>query len=224
MPNSLAARALDEPIAILTELPSALLLVDCQNRFACEPSPDGSFIPLPVVSSIEDLLTTARALGVPRFYVTVGSHMNGPYDGVNDTAPMLRRIADITGVSDPGQLGIPDDRAGQEIVESLRPQAGEVWITKQRFSAFYETGLEIILRSAGVEALVVCGVASYGSIYTTCIDANMRGFFAFVPGEATYGDDPVLHQSALNLIGSKNVIDIPTVRSAWESAGAVVPA
>lgn len=221
--DSRAEQALADPLAILSRLPSALLLVDCQNRFVCEPSADGTFTPLPVVSAIEELLVSARALNVPRFHVTVAIHMNGPYNGVNDTAPMLRRVADIAGITDPAQLRSRSSNGADDIVESLRPQPGEVWLTKQRFSAFYETGLEIALRSAGVEALVVCGVASYGCIYSTCLDANMRGFFAFVPVEATFGEDRVLHESALNLIGRKNVIDTPTVRSAWQSAQAAAP-
>lgn len=224
MSTAFAELALSDPGTILRELPSALVMVDCQNRFACEPDGAGGFTPLPVVAEIETLLRSARAIGVPRFYVTVASHMNGPYNGANDTAPWLRRITDITGITNPSMLGAPQSEASQAIVESLRPEPGEVWVTKQRFSGFYETGLEIALRSAGVEALVVCGVASYGCIYTTCLDATMRGFFAFVPGEATAGADPLLHESALNLIGRRNVIDIPTVTEAWSAASLAVSA
>jgi nicotinamidase-related amidase len=108
----------------------------------------------------------------------------------------------------------------QAIVSQLTPISGEVWLHKQRFSAFYETGLEMALRSAGVEALVVCGVASYGCIYMTCLDATFRGFFAFVPDEATAGENPVLHQAAMTMIGSKNIIDVPMVERAWAKAEA----
>ncbi|MCW2683806.1 MAG: isochorismatase [Blastococcus sp.] len=221
---SKAELALTEPATILTELPSALVMVDCQNRFACELDVDGQYQPLPVVSRIEELLATARAVGVPRFYVTVGSHRNGPYNGANDTAPWLRRITDISGITDPSELGHPQREIDQAIVSSLAPEPGEVWVMKQRFSGFYETGLEIALRSAGVEALVICGVASYGCIYTSVLDANMRGFFAFVPADATMGANPRLHDAAMTLIGDKNVVDVATVNGAWTGAALKVPA
>ena len=221
---SKAELALTDPATILAELPSALVMVDCQNRFACELDADGQYQPLPVVSRIEELLTTARAVGVPRFYVTVGSHRNGPYNGANDTAPWLRRITDISGITDPSKLGHPQREIDQAIVSSLAPEPDEVWVMKQRFSGFYETGLEVALRGAGVEALVICGVASYGCIYTSVLDANMRGFFAFVPGDATTGANPRLHEAAMTLIGDKNVIDVPTVTAAWEATRVRVPA
>jgi nicotinamidase-related amidase len=216
-----AELALASPRTILSELRSALLLVDCQNRFACERGPDGSFVPLPVVAEIEKLLALARRLDIPRFHVTVASHVNGAYNGANDTGPWLRRIVDITGITDPRLLTVGQTAEDQAIVASLAPEPGEVWLHKQRFSAFYETGLEIALRSAGVEALVVCGVASYGCIYTTCLDANFRGFFSFVPAEATAGELPALHDAAMTMIGAQNIIDIPTVADAWD--GSSVP-
>lgn len=211
----LAEIALQTPEEILSTLPSALLLVDVQNRFATTKANNGDFEPLPVVEPIVHLLGAARRLNVPRFFVTVASHVNGPWAGANDTAPWLRRISDISGAERPDQLHAPVSDADQAIVSSLTPQPGEVWLYKQRFSAFYETGLEMALRSAGVEALVVCGVASYGCIYMTCLDATFRGFFAFVPGEATAGENPTLHKAAMTMIGAKNIIDVPLVEKAW---------
>lgn len=216
--TDLAEVALLSPEEILASTPSALLLVDIQNRFAATRLDDGTYESLAVVAPIERLLFAARSMGVPRFFVTVASHVNGPWEGANDTAPWLRRISDISGADRAEQLHATVTVSDQEIIESLRPVPGEVWLHKQRFSAFYETGLEMALRSRGIETLVVCGVASYGCIYMTCLDANFRGFFSFVPGEATAGENPVLHEAAMTMIGHKNVIDVETVERAWAAA------
>jgi ureidoacrylate peracid hydrolase len=213
-----ARLALSDPATILSTLPSALLMVDCQNRFAAKLDDAGDYEPLPVVAEIKQLLTAARELGVPRYYVTVGSHHGGPYNGSNDTAPWMRRITDISGITDPGLLGRHMRPVDQDIVADLYPQDDEVWVFKQRFSGFYETGLDVALSSAGVKALVVCGVASYGCIYTSVLDANMRGYFAFVPEECTTGADPELHDAAMTLIGKKNIIDVSTVLGAWDKS------
>lgn len=214
----LASIALLAPEEILRTLPSALGLVDVQNRFLAKKGRDGKFEAVPLVTEIEHLLSAARRLEIPRFFITVASHVNGPWAGASVNAPCLRHVADIISPESPDELrgtGTEDDQA---IVAPLQPIPGEVWLHKQRFSAFYETGLEMALRSAGVQAIVVCGVASYGCIYTTCLDATFRGFFAFVSSDATAGADPVLHDAAMTMIGKNNIVDSPLVERAWRAA------
>jgi nicotinamidase-related amidase len=106
-----------------------------------------------------------------------------------------------------------------EIVAELRPREDEIWLSKHRFSCFHQTGLDLALRSAGIEALVVCGLVASGSIYTTVIDANMHGYFAFVP-ESCIGATmrvPDMHEAAMTIIGPRNIIDVPLVLDAWRT-------
>lgn len=49
---------------------------------------------------------------------------------------------------------------GSELVEGLEPKTGEIIMVKSRFSAFFATNLDLILRRMGITDVVVVGKAS----------------------------------------------------------------
>ena len=58
---------------------------------------------------------------------------------------------------------------GVEIHESVAPLDGETVISKEHPNSFRETELELELREAGVDELVVCGMMT-----SMCVDATVR--------------------------------------------------
>jgi ureidoacrylate peracid hydrolase len=141
---------------LLAETRSALLLVDVQNRFIFGTNKDSPLRCARVIQPIRSLLRAARTHNVPRFYVSAG-HVPGS----SDAAPWMRRLADI-GADVKGRLTQPRLSAeASEIPKDIAPEPGEIHLTKWRFSAFYETALEVILRGTRIETVVIGGVASY---------------------------------------------------------------
>jgi ureidoacrylate peracid hydrolase len=192
---------------LLAETQSALLLVDVQNRFifgASEASPAPT---VRVMQPIERLLRTARSRGVPRFYVTV-THPAGA-----DAAPWMRRLNDM-GSDVKARVSKPLPPWASEIPAAIAPQPGEVHLLKCRFSAFYETALEVVLRGAGIETVVIGGVASYGCIIDTYIDACSRGFFPLLCAEAVDGIEPTMHRAAMDFMGPSK-LGIDEIVRAW---------
>ena len=126
-------------VRLLAETRSALLLVDVQNRFifgAAEPAPGAT---APVMQPTGKLLRTARTRDIPRFYVTVG---HAP--PASNSAPWMRRLNDM-GADVKGRLTHPPlPAAASEIPAEIAPLPGEIHLTKWRFSAFYETALEVL--------------------------------------------------------------------------------
>lgn len=183
-------------VRLLAETRSALLLVDVQNRFifgAAEPAPGAT---APVMQPTGKLLRTARTRDIPRFYVTVG---HAP--PASNSAPWMRRLNDM-GADVKGRLTHPPlPAAASEIPAEIAPLPGEIHLTKWRFSAFYETALEVLLRGAGIETVVIGGVASYGCIIATYIDACSRGFFPLLCAEAVDGGEPTMHRAAMDFMG-----------------------
>ncbi len=205
--------ALMDTSTLLKETRCALLLVDVQNRFIY---PDGrtDTVGAGVVEPISRLLTTARELNVPRVYVTIGKLPSGVG---GDSPSWVRRLADIVGENARESLGREHDEYAHEIPEPIAPK-GEPRFYKFRYSAFLRTGLETYLHSIGVETVVLGGVASYGCIAATAIDASCRGFFSIVPAEATAGVNPKLHDAAMTMIGAHSITDVDTVIASWTAA------
>lgn len=69
---------------------------------------------------------------------------------------------------------------GSEIIDELAPISGEYVIRKRRYSAFFGTDLDILLRERGVKNLYFTGVLTNICIYATAIDASMRGYRVIV--------------------------------------------
>jgi nicotinamidase-related amidase len=198
------------PAQLLAETRSALLLVDVQNRFifgASEASPGPT---VRILQPVGKLLRTARAHDIPRYFVTVG-HAPGP----SDAAPWMRRLAAM-GSDVKSRLTQPPLSAwASAIPNEIAPQPGEVHLTKWRYSAFYETGLDVLLRGMGIETVVIGGVASYGCIIATYIDACSRGFFPILCAEAVDGADPTLHKAAMDFMSPNSKLGVEEIAGIW---------
>lgn len=72
-----------------------------------------------------------------------------------------------------------------EIHPDLAPLQGEKVIFKHRYSAFYGTDLETVLRCMGIGDLVICGVMTNLCCESTARDAFFRDFRVFVPADGT---------------------------------------
>jgi nicotinamidase-related amidase len=89
---------------------------------------------------------------------------------------------------------------GAEVVEELKPEEGDYIVKKRRYSGFYATDLELLLREKGVEELHFTGCLTDICVLFTCADAYYRGFKIFVSEGATAALTPADHQNALNLM------------------------
>lgn len=78
---------------------------------------------------------------------------------------------------------------GVEFQPCFAPQAGEQLIQKQVPDAFCATGLEARLREAGIEQLVIVGVATNNSVEATARTAGNLGFDAWVAEDACFTFD-----------------------------------
>jgi nicotinamidase-related amidase len=68
------------------------------------------------------------------------------------------------------------DTWGTDIVEELKPQSADVVMYKHRFSGFYQTELDAILKKAGIKYLVVTGCTTSVCVESTIRDASFRDY------------------------------------------------
>ena len=60
-----------------------------------------------------------------------------------------------------------------QLVDELTPQEGDIVLPKPRYSGFFNTPLDSILRSRGIRHLVFTGIAT-----NVCVESTLRdGFF-----------------------------------------------
>jgi nicotinamidase-related amidase len=84
-----------------------------------------------------------------------------------------------------------------EIHPELRPLPGEKVVTKHRYSAFYNTDLETVLRCLKIEDLVVSGVMTNLCCESTARDAYFRDYRVFIPADGTGTITEEMHLASL---------------------------
>jgi nicotinamidase-related amidase len=105
------------------------------------------------------------------------------------------------------------------VAEELAPLAGEKVILKHRYSSFYNTDLETVLRVWKIEDLALCGIMTNMCVESTARDAYYRDFRVFIPADGTGTINEEMHQaSLLNL--SFGFASITTVERLLAEVGA----
>jgi nicotinamidase-related amidase len=89
---------------------------------------------------------------------------------------------------------------GAEIIDELRPKAGEYVVTKRLYSAFYQTDLEMILRRAGIRTLIIAGAILHTCVLHTIFDAYCRDFDVIVAEDGVSTWAPDLYRPILRTI------------------------
>ncbi len=105
---------------------------------------------------------------------------------------------------------------GAEVIDELKPKRGDYVIEKRRYSGFFETDLDLLLRELGVDALIFTGIATNICVQHTMADAYFRGYKIILPEdcvesfsdeEQKYGLDYAKRIYGAELTSVKNIIE-----------------
>lgn len=93
-----------------------------------------------------------------------------------------------------------EDRPENDYAKLTYPIAGEYRISKRRYSAFFGTDLEILLKGLGVDTLYLIGGLTDVCIHYTAVDAHQHDYHIHVVTDAVAGSSQEAHESALRAI------------------------
>lgn len=201
---------------------TALVVVDMQNDFC---HPDGHFGKRggdlsavgPAAAMIEALVAEARRLGM--LILWVRAH----YDDVNTGAAM----ADVFNrFGESGEGRCLAGSWGADWLEGLRPNEApnEVTVSKHRYSAFYDSPIDLFLRSNAIENIVVTGTSTDVCVESTVRDAFFHDYFVVVPADAACAR-PDAHEASIGVMDRIFAATPSTaeVLAIWENADAKGP-
>ncbi|GAA0433890.1 cysteine hydrolase [Lentibacillus halophilus] len=63
-----------------------------------------------------------------------------------------------------------------DIIDAIQPESQDIVIDKYRWSGFYQTDLDLMLRSMGIEHIILGGVVTDGCVMTSVFDAYFRDY------------------------------------------------
>jgi isochorismate hydrolase len=140
---------------------TAILFIDCQEYFRGLISP--------ILENIIKVIEAAHKTDVPLFFTQHGHKPN----------------------EEPGLLGdwwadiIVEGSESAQLLAELGVRPGDTIIKKDRYSAFYKTDLEQLLREKNIKDLIIGGVMTNLCCETTARDAFVRDFRVFFLADGT---------------------------------------
>ncbi len=148
---------------------TALIVVDMQNIWV---HPRGArYLPMSedIVPRIQELLRFCRSRGVPVIYLHTTKRKDFADAGIfADIKPQTHDADD--------EWSNFEGSPGAEIYEPVKPAQADILVKKFRYSGFYGTQLENLLRALGRDTIAVTGVATNVCCDSTARDGAMRDF------------------------------------------------
>jgi nicotinamidase-related amidase len=158
---------------------TALLIMDVQQGIVDRFEGDQDYLP-----RLASAAAAARGAGIRVIYVVVSFRAGYP-----EVSPRNKSFSAIAGT---GRFG-PGD-AGAQIHPAVAPQAGDVTVRKVRVSAFAGSDLDVVLRSGGIDHLVLAGIATSGVVLSTARQAADLDYQLTVLADGCLDADPEVHR------------------------------
>jgi nicotinamidase-related amidase len=154
---------------------TAMIVVDMQNDFVAS----GAALETPaarqIVPRLAKALRICRETGIKIIYTAHVHRSDGCDMGLFDDMhpPIANRHA------------LVDGTPGVEIYPELAPAPSEHVIKKHRYSGFFGTDLDIILREWGVDTVIISGTTTENCCQATARDAMFRNYRVVFLSDAT---------------------------------------
>jgi len=193
-----------EPIAF-EPAASALIVVDMQNAYATK----GGYLDLagfdvsataPIIERCADAVALARAAAIQVIwfqngwdadYVEAGGPGSPNWHKSNALKTMRKR-------PEMSQRLLAKGTWDYALVDALKPGPGDIVLPKPRYSGFYNTALDSMLRARGIRTLIFTGIATNVCVESTLRDGFFLEYFGIVLADATHqAGPPSLQEGAL---------------------------
>jgi len=191
-----------EPIRVSAD-ETALVVVDMQNAYA---SP-GGYLDLAgfdisgaakVISQSAKVLDVARAAGMVVVYFQNGWDPDYVEAGGPGSPNWHKSNALKTMRARPELQGKLLARGGWDyaLIDALKPAPGDIVLAKSRYSGFFNSQLDSLLRSRGIRNIVFVGIATNVCVESTLRDGFFLEYFGIVLEDATHQAGPDFVQKA----------------------------
>jgi len=140
--------------------------------------------PAALLGNVSKAIANARAKKIPVIYVVVGFRQGAPEANINNKS-----------------FGAGKERFAKMNMEEfmtvhpdIAPQEGELIVTKRRVSSFTGSDLEVVLRSFGIQHIVLAGIATSGVVLSTTREASDKDYKITILSDCCADGDEEVHR------------------------------
>jgi nicotinamidase-related amidase len=153
-----------------------------------------------VIDMLNDFVREGAPLEVPRAREIIPNIQREIEKARNNDYPVIY-LCDAHKPEDPEFKIWPphcvEGTEGAEVINELKPAKDDFVIKKVSYSGFYNTKLEELLKSLGVQKLFLTGIVTNICVLYTGVDALMRGFEVEVIEDCVAGLNEEDHKFAI---------------------------
>ena len=180
---------------------TAILFFDLLNGYYHEADESTKARMKPMVDNATRLMKAGREAGIPIFYAR-GNHRP---DGA--TTPLLLTDTDYAIKPWPGGVPVrsttPPAVGGQsssEVIPELDPRPDDYYIPKYRWSAFFQTYLDLALRVRGIDTVIISGGSTDVGIVATVFAGRDLDYHQIVVRDACSARDQQVNDMLMDSI------------------------
>ena len=163
---------------------TALLFFDILNGYYHAAEPAAKARMKPWIDNAVRLMKAGREAGMPVFFAK-GNHRPDSATSAlleTDTDMGLRPWPD--GVVKKGKMHVTGGDRSSEVIPELDPRPEDYYIPKYRWSAFYQTYLDLALRARGIDTVIISGGSSDVGVASTIFAGRDMDYNMLVVSDA----------------------------------------
>ena len=145
------------------------------------------------LKNLNNLIDTARSKGMPIFFTKI--------------TPLPKEFESPARKYSSSKMKFNMSQLPKEMFDlAIEPKNNEIVINKNTASIFIGTNFELMCRNAGVESLIIAGIATEIGVESTARDAVNRGFYVVVDSDASSSSDKEAHERSIQ--NMKKLFDV----------------
>jgi len=157
---------------------SALLFFDILNGYVPQPEPGKPRVLKPWIQNAVKLSQAGRAAGLPVFFAKGNHRADGATSGVIITDTNNSLTPWPNGEVTKTKMHVIAGDKSSDVLADLEPKADDYFIVKYRWSAFFQTYLDLALRSRAIDTIIISGGSTDVGVISTMysgrdLDYNM---------------------------------------------------
>ena len=189
---------------------TAIVVVDMQNAYV---SKGGMFDLMGwadvsgswgIIEPIKEVSGAARSKGVKVIYI-VTKYSPDLSESGNANSPSWYRGRSLVYREHPewSDKLLTEGTWGQKVIDALTPEKNDLQVEKYKYSGFFNTSFDIVLRTLDIKYLIFTGVATNICIEATLRDAFYLDYFCILAADATVSIGlPIAKEASINNVKS----------------------
>ena len=180
---------------------SAVLFFDILNGYYHQAPAEAKLKMKPMVDNAVRLMKAGRSAGIPIFFA------RGYHRADSATSKLLLTETDMglrpwpNGVVTRSRPRIIGGEESAEVIAELEPRSDDYHILKYRWSAFFQTYLDLALRARGIDTMVISGGSTDVGVASTVFGGRDLDYNMIVVSDAcATSHDQRVHDMLMELI------------------------